>query len=74
VSPWGDLPVWTGGEQFATIASGKAMAAGLTFADLAATTRDTLAWWATLPAERTAKLRAGLSAEREAAILAGTRR
>jgi 2'-hydroxyisoflavone reductase len=34
-----------------------------------ATLTDTLAWWKTLPAERQAKLRAGLSAEKELELL-----
>jgi 2'-hydroxyisoflavone reductase len=33
------------------------------------TARDTLSWWKTLPAERTATLRAGLTPEREAELL-----
>jgi len=33
------------------------------------TIRDTLAWFATLPEERRAKVRAGLSAEMEAEVL-----
>jgi len=34
------------------------------------TARDLLAWWDTLPAERAASTRAGLSAEKEAEVLA----
>jgi 2'-hydroxyisoflavone reductase len=37
---------------------------------LAQTALDTLAWWKTLPADRRATLRAGLSPEKERAILA----
>ena len=36
---------------------------------LATTAADTLAWFDSLPAERRAKLRAGLGAERETALL-----
>ena len=32
--------------------------------------RDLIAWWDTLSAERTGKLRAGLSPDREAAVIA----
>jgi hypothetical protein len=41
------------------------IAAGLTFRPTEITARDTLAWWRTLPAERTAAIKTGLSAERE---------
>lgn len=74
VQPWGDLPAWMPGQGdtagFARVSLARALAAGLTFRPLATTAADTLAWFATLPAERQAKLRAGLSAEREAAVLA----
>jgi 2'-hydroxyisoflavone reductase len=72
--PWSDLPVWipsgpeTGG--FGTRSNARAIAAGLTFRPQAKTALDTLAWWQTLPAERRATLRAGLTPEREQAILA----
>jgi 2'-hydroxyisoflavone reductase len=42
---------------------------GLTFRPLADTARDTLAWFKAQPPERQ-KLKAGLSAEREAEVLA----
>jgi 2'-hydroxyisoflavone reductase len=69
VSPWSDLPVWTGGEDFATISNAKAIAAGLTFRPAAETAKATLDWFKTLPPERQAKLRSGLPAEREAELL-----
>lgn len=74
VSPWSDMPVWVppsgeeGGLGRTSIA--KALAAGLTFRSLADTARDTLAYFKSLPAERQAKLQAGLSPEREAEVLA----
>jgi 2'-hydroxyisoflavone reductase len=46
------------------------MAKGLTHRPLAETVRDTLAYVETWPAERKAKLKAGLSPEREAEVLA----
>lgn len=70
VVPWSDLPVWTGGEDFATISNAKAIDHGLRFRPLEGTVRDTLAWFRTLPAERQAKLRSGLTSERELAVLA----
>jgi 2'-hydroxyisoflavone reductase len=44
--------------------------AGLKFRPLEDTARDTLAWFRTLPAERQAGLKTGLSPEREQALLA----
>ena len=74
VSPWSDLPVWipaagdTSGSHRRS--NRRAVAAGLTFRPLRETARETLAWFESQPAERQAKLRAGLSAEREAELLA----
>ena len=48
----------------------RAVAAGLTFRPLAQTALDTLAWFSTLPADRQAKLRAGIAPEREKEVLA----
>jgi 2'-hydroxyisoflavone reductase len=77
VAAWQDLPMWlpgTGGTAgFSRVDCGKAIAAGLTFRPPADTARDTLAWHVTRPAERRAASRAGLSAEREAAVLAAWR-
>ena len=74
VSPWSDLPVWVPaqGESagFARRDIGKALRAGLTFRPLRATAADTLAWFRQQPPERQAKLRAGLSPERESQLLA----
>jgi 2'-hydroxyisoflavone reductase len=47
----------------------RALRTGLKIRPLDETIRDTLAWHATRPADRQAKLRAGLAPEREAAIL-----
>lgn len=74
VRPWGDLPVWVppreGTAGFARVSIQKALASGLTFRPLGETARETLAWHRTRPAPEQAKLRAGLSPEREAEILA----
>ena len=74
VSPWSDLPVWIPNQGatagFARRDIGKALGAGLTFRPLPITAVDTLAWFRTLPADRQAKLKAGLTPEREAELLA----
>jgi 2'-hydroxyisoflavone reductase len=74
VSHWGDMPVWIPGQGetfgFHRRDIGRAIAAGLTYRPLPLTAADTLAWLRTLPGERRAKLRAGLTPERETALLA----
>jgi 2'-hydroxyisoflavone reductase len=74
VSPWSDMPVWVPGQGetagFHRRDIGRALKTGLTFRPLSATASDTLAWFKTLPADRQAKLRAGLSPERESQLLA----
>jgi 2'-hydroxyisoflavone reductase len=75
VRPWADLPVWvppTGDEAgIGHISTAKARKTGLTYRPVADTVADTLAFYRDWPADRRAKgLRAGLSAEREAEVLA----
>ncbi len=71
VEPWSDMPVWTGKESgLARTSITRALSKGLTFRPLADTARDTLAWFKSLPQDRQSKLRAGLTAEREAEVLA----
>ena len=74
VAPWSDMPVWIPprGEEAggARINIQRALAKGLTFRPLTDTARDTLAWFKSQPAERKAKLKAGLTSEREAEVLA----
>ena len=74
VSPWSDLPVWVPGQGdsagFARRDIRRALRAGLAFRPLAATAADTLAWFQARSPERQGKLRAGLSPEREAQLLA----
>jgi 2'-hydroxyisoflavone reductase len=74
VSPWSDLPVWVPAKGdsagFARRSIRKALAAGLTFRPLGTTAVDTLAWFREQPADRQAKLKAGLAPDREAALLA----
>ena len=74
VNAWSDMPVWvppsgdTAG--FATRSIRRALDKGLTFRPLADTARATLEWNATRPAAAREKPKAGLTAEREAAVLA----
>ena len=73
VGAWMDLPCWipANGDEagFGRLSAAKALAAGLAYRPLEQTVRDTLAWWQQQPEERRAKPKAGLSAEREAAVL-----
>jgi 2'-hydroxyisoflavone reductase len=74
VSPWSDMPVWVPprGEEggLSRTSVKRALEKGLTFRPLPETARDTLAWFKSQPAEGQAKLNAGLTAEREAEVLA----
>jgi len=79
VAPWSELPLWIPQSDpdmlgFSDINCAKAIAAGLTFRDLATTARDTLAWDATRadtaePPARALQPRAGLAHEREVELL-----
>ncbi|MEM7229696.1 MAG: NAD-dependent epimerase/dehydratase family protein [Planctomycetota bacterium] len=74
VGAWMDMPVWlpptSPASGFHSLKVDRAIEAGLTFRPLADTVRDTLAWWDTLPEDRTAELRAGIEPDREAEVLA----
>jgi 2'-hydroxyisoflavone reductase len=71
VEAWSDMPVWAGNELgLARTKIDRALAKGLTFRPLAETTRDTLAWFKSLPQDRQSKMHAGLTAERESEVLA----
>lgn len=74
VSPWRDMPVWIPAEGatfgFHRRDVTRAIAAGLTYRPLPLTAADTLTWFRTLPTERQAKPRAGVTPEREAELLA----
>jgi 2'-hydroxyisoflavone reductase len=71
VEPWSDMPVWTGKESgLARTSISRALSKGLTFRPLADTARDTLSWFKSLPQDRQSKMRAGLTPEREAEVLA----
>ena len=74
VNAWSDMPVWIppSGEYagFGRRSNARAIAAGLTFRPLADTARATLDYHDTRAAERKAKMRAGLAADREKEVLA----
>lgn len=74
IAAWSDMPVWVppigDGVGLTTTVSARAIARGLTYRPLDDTIKATLDWWATLPPERQSKLRAGITREREAAVLA----
>ena len=73
VEPWSDMPAWSPAEgddaAFGRVSAAKAKAAGLKYRPLDETVRDTLAWFKTEPAEHQAKLKSGITAEREAEVL-----
>ena len=74
VEPWSDLPVWIppdpGFEGATSFRIDRATAIGLKSRPLAETVTETVAWWNTLPEPRRAKMRAGITREREAELLA----
>jgi 2'-hydroxyisoflavone reductase len=74
VSPWNELPVWVaprGPEQgFSMLSNKRALKKGLTFRPIPDTAKVTLEWFRKQPAERQARLRSGISPEREAEVLA----
>ncbi len=74
VAPWSDMPVWipAEGEEVAASLNSttRATAAGLRIRAIDDTVRATLEWHRTRPEEQRRKLRSGLTAEREAAVLA----
>ena len=70
VEAWSDMPVWAGDELGMSRTNiSPALAKGLTFRPLADTARDTLTWFKAQKPERQAKLRAGITAEREKEVL-----
>ena len=72
VEAWSDMPTWVPDDEegvgFSRVDVSKAIEAGLRFRPLEETVRDTLAWAQTRPADH--EWRAGLTAEREAQVLA----
>jgi 2'-hydroxyisoflavone reductase len=74
IHAWSDMPVWvpSSGESagFHRVSNARAIKAGLKFLPIADTAQATLDWFRTLPEDRRAKLRAGISPDREAKVLA----
>jgi len=75
VAPWSELPMWfdAKGEMagFGAMSNARAVKAGLAFRPIYDTAKDTLAWLATVPADKRAKLRStGISRDKEAKVLA----
>lgn len=73
VQPWSDMPVWipAAGEfaGFADASVTRALREGLSVRPVQPTVNDTLAWHLERPAQERAKLAAGLTPEREKALL-----
>ena len=73
VQAWRDLPAWADSDSALagslTWSADKALAAGLMISPIEDTIRDTLAWFRSLPDERQAELRAGMSRDKEASVL-----
>ncbi len=74
VQPWMQMTVWVPpvGEYAGFSSSGiqRALDAGLTFRPLADTATATMDYWNSLPEDRRANPKAGLSAEKEKEVLA----
>jgi 2'-hydroxyisoflavone reductase len=70
------IPIWSspeGEESKASLVSGeRAFSRGMKTRPTRETARDTIAWWKTLPEERTETLRAGLRPDQEAELLSLT--
>lgn len=77
VQPWSDMPVWipASGEfsAFAEASVARALRAGLVIGPIQPTVNDTLAWHLQRPEAERAKLAAGLTPEREQAVLSAWR-
>ncbi len=69
-----ELPIWVSSKSgpyagYGQVGNARAIEAGLTFRPLATTVTDLLAWFRSLPAERQATLKSGITREREAELL-----
>jgi 2'-hydroxyisoflavone reductase len=70
VQPWSDMPVWAGAEDGITRTNiSRVLSKGLTFRPLGDTARDTLAWFKSLPQDRQAQMKAGITPQREKEVL-----
>jgi 2'-hydroxyisoflavone reductase len=68
------LPIWVPREGtpysgYGAVSNARAIAVGLTFRPLATTVAELLAWYRSLPADRQAEVRAGITREKEAELL-----
>ncbi len=74
VHPWSHMPVWyppvEGMEGFSRFSIARALEKGLTFRPLSVTALDTVEWYLAKPPEERQRMRAGLTPEREAEVLA----
>ena len=76
IHPFANLPAWvpsSPANEFSgvfTVSGAAGVAKGLRARAATETIGDTLAWWKTLPEERRNPIRAGISAEKEAKVLA----
>ncbi|TKR33525.1 twin-arginine translocation signal domain-containing protein [Luteimonas gilva] len=69
-----ELPIWVSDDAgpyagYGAVSNARAIAAGLTFRPYDTTVKDLMAWFHSLPADRQAKLRAGITREQEAELL-----
>ncbi len=69
-----ELPIWVSRKEgpyagYGQVSNARAIAAGLTYRPLETTVKDLMEWFRGLPADRQAKLRAGISREKEAELL-----
>jgi 2'-hydroxyisoflavone reductase len=69
-----ELPIWVPSKNsayagYGQVSNARAIAAGLTYRPLATTVTELMAWFRSLPAERQATLKAGITREREAELL-----
>ena len=69
-----DLPIWFNSSPTIGFAADRALRAGMHNRPVRDTARDLLAWWDSLPRQRTAKPRAGLSPMKEAEVMAAWRK
>src|ERR1051326_3196322 len=72
-----DIPIWTSTKGpeigYSTMNIKRAVSHGLTFRSIADTTRATLEWFRKQPPARQSRMRAGITAQREAEVLAAWR-
>ena len=69
-----ELPIWVSAKSgpyagYGQVSNARAIAAGLTYRPLETTVTDLMAWFRSLPADRQATLRAGITREKEAELL-----